>query len=83
MGLNIVAAATILSPSIPAFYGNIMSCPCVMLSNVMACRAYRHLKLELSMGAAPFTPSMSIHFAAISASSSGDNTAEAVAEQKV
>ncbi|KAI0789314.1 hypothetical protein C8Q75DRAFT_807408 [Abortiporus biennis] len=47
VGLNIVAMAVILAPSVPPVIAAMFSIPNVALQNAMACRVYRQLKLGL------------------------------------
>ncbi|TCD66862.1 hypothetical protein EIP91_000816 [Steccherinum ochraceum] len=47
VGLNLVAAIVILTPSVPPVLRAMFSIPNVALQNVMACRVYRQLKIGL------------------------------------
>jgi len=47
IGLNIVFAAMVLVPNIPAVYHSMLSVPNIALENSMACRVYRAVKLGL------------------------------------
>jgi hypothetical protein len=47
IGLNIVFAIMLISPSIPVLYRPILSIPNLTLKNAMACRVYRAVKLGL------------------------------------
>ncbi|THH31593.1 hypothetical protein EUX98_g2588 [Antrodiella citrinella] len=47
VGMNLVAAVVILTPSVPPVLRAMFSIPNVALQNVMACRVYRQLKLGL------------------------------------
>jgi len=46
-GMNIAAMAVILSPSVPPVLRATLVVPNIALSNVMACRVFRHVKLGL------------------------------------
>jgi hypothetical protein len=47
IGLNIVFAIMLISPSVPVLYRPILSIPNLALENAMACRVYRAVKLGL------------------------------------